>query len=96
MEHFEHDENCDCELRDKARAELLTAVENYVNTVHPEKPMVLCASVVYETTIIDPADGRQEYSFQHLMLGNSAMSTHVGLLALGHDRLVTYMNRVED
>lgn len=96
MSHFNHDENCNCEQRDEAREKLMKAVEEYVATVHQEQPMVLCASLVYETTTIDPQDQRQQYGFTHVMLGNSAMSTHVGLLRLGENRLVEYMNRREE
>jgi hypothetical protein len=74
---------------------LLKAVEQYIEDMHPENPMLLCASVVYETTSIDPEDQKQQYGFSHVMLGTAAMSTHVGMLRLAEGRLTDYMNRRE-
>ncbi len=92
MTHFDHDDSCNCEQREVAKDKLLKAVEEYVDTMHTEKPMVLCASVVYETTTIDPEDQQQLYKPNHVLLGQAAMSTHVGLLRVCEKRLTDYMN----
>jgi len=77
-----------------AREALNKAVEEYIREMHPEAPMLLCTSVVYETTTFEQGD--QHYGVQHVMLGSSAMSTHVGLLRVAEKRLMSYMNRKED
>lgn len=92
-DHVDHNDECNCEQREEAKRKLLRAVEEFIGTVHQDSPMLLCASVVYETTSIDPEDGVQQYLFNHVMLGSSAMSTHVGMLRLSEKRLTDYMNR---
>lgn len=78
-----------------AREKLTEAVKEYSLAVDPYNPIVLGATVVYETTRFDD-DGSQIYTMSHVILDPGSLAHAVGLLSTARDRIVSYINRVEE
>jgi hypothetical protein len=75
----------------EAREKLGNAVREFIHDTHPENPLLMGATVVYETTTFDEA-GEQMYSTGHVVLDPSSLAHALGLLIAGQDRLTRYIN----
>lgn len=74
-----------------AREKLTDAVMEFIHETHPENPMVMGSTLVYETTTFDDA-GEQMYSTGHVILDPSSLSHALGLVTAATARLTRYIN----
>lgn len=72
------------DLEDRPISRLTQAVQDFVNAIDDEAPVLLrSGAVVWETQILDDDDGDAAYKTSYASLDGTSMASTIGVLELG-------------